>query len=168
MYKFPEMSLLPDPVINDEDEMDEWVLQEVDILNETLEAFHVKAEVTNWTIGPTVTQFEVTLNRGVKVNKITNLTDDLKLALAAKDIRIEAPIPGKRSVGIEIPNKKSRPVMLSEVLNSKVFKEATSPLTVALGVDLFGQPQVTNIAKMPHGLIAGQQVQENQYLSIVC
>lgn len=155
MYKFPEMSLLPDPVINDEDEMDEWVLQEVDILNETLEAFHVKAEVTNWTIGPTVTQFEVTLNRGVKVNKITNLTDDLKLALAAKDIRIEAPIPGKRSVGIEIPNKKSRPVMLSEVLNSKVFKEATSPLTVALGVDLFGQPQVTNIAKMPHGLIAG-------------
>lgn len=155
MYKFPEMSLLPDPVINDEDEMDEWVLQEVDILNETLEAFHVKAEVTNWTIGPTVTQFEVTLNRGVKVNKITNLTDDLKLALAAKDIRIEAPIPGKRSVGIEIPNKKSRPVMLSEVLNSKAFKEATSPLTVALGVDLFGQPQVTNIAKMPHGLIAG-------------
>ena len=155
MYKFPEMSLLPDPVINDEDEMDEWVLQEVDILNETLEAFHVKAEVTNWTIGPTVTQFEVTLNRGVKVNKITNLTDDLKLALAAKDIRIEAPIPGKRSVGIEIPNKKSRPVMLSEVLNSKAVKEATSPLTVALGVDLFGQPQVTNIAKMPHGLIAG-------------
>lgn len=96
------------------------------------------------------------------------MTDDLKLALAAKDIRIEAPIPGKRSVGIEIPNKKSRPVMLSEVLNSKAFKEATSPLTVALGVDLFGQPQVTNIAKMPHGLIAGQQVRGNQYLSIVC
>src|SRR5699024_14047 len=106
--------------------------------------FHVKAEVTNWTIGPTVTQFEVTLNRGVKVNKITNLTDDLKLALAAKDIRIEAPIPGKRSVGIEIPNKKSRPVMLSEVLNSKVFKEATSPLTVALGVDLFRSEEHTS------------------------
>lgn len=70
MYKFPEMSLLPDPVINDEDEMDEWVLQEVDILNETLEAFHVKAEVTNWTIGPTVTQFEVTLNRELKLIKL--------------------------------------------------------------------------------------------------
>lgn len=154
-YVFPEMALLPDPIVVDDEELDEWVLNQVEVLNETLEAFNVNGEVTNWTIGPTVTQFEVSLGRGVKVNKITNLNDDLKLALAAKDIRIEAPIPGKRSVGIEIPNRKSRPVMLSEVLDSKEFKEAKSPLTVALGVDLFGKPQVTNIAKMPHGLIAG-------------
>ena len=97
----------------------------------------------------------MTLGRGVKVNKITNLNDDLKLALAAKDIRIEAPIPGKSSVGIEIPNKTSRPVMLSEVLRSDKFQEASSPLTVALGVDLFGEPQITDLQKMPHGLIAG-------------
>ncbi|WP_027106927.1 DNA translocase FtsK [Ligilactobacillus ceti] len=155
MYKFPPLDLLPAPVIEADDSMDEWVLNQIDVLNETLAAFHVDAVVKDWTIGPAVTQFEITLGRGVKVNKITNLADDLKLALAAKDIRIEAPIPGKSSVGVEIPNYKSRPVMLSEVLESKAFKEAQSPLTVALGVDLFGRPQVTNLQKMPHGLIAG-------------
>lgn len=154
-YQFPDTALLPEPVIEDDPQMDEWVLQEADVLNETLQAFHVDGTVKDWTIGPTVTQFEITLGRGVKVNKVTNLTDDLKLALAAKDIRIEAPIPGKSSIGIEIPNKKSRPVMLREVLQSQAFQTARSPLTVALGVDLFGKPQVTNLKKMPHGLIAG-------------
>ena len=154
-YQFPDLSLLPEPVIVDDPQMDEWVLQEADVLNETLQAFHVDGTVKDWTIGPTVTQFEITLGRGVKVNKVTNLTDDLKLALAAKDIRIEAPIPGKSSIGIEIPNQKSRPVMLREVLQSQSFQTARSPLTVALGVDLFGKPQVTNLKKMPHGLIAG-------------
>ena len=154
-YKFPPLNLLPAPVKNDSSEMDDWVLKQIDVLNEALKSFHVDASVKDWTVGPTVTQFEVTLGRGVKVSKITNLNDDLKLALAAKDIRIEAPIPGKSSVGIEIPNLKSRPVMLSEVLYSDKFKEAKSPLTVALGVDLFGQPQITDLKKMPHGLIAG-------------
>lgn len=154
-YCFPDITLLPAPVVVDDPQMDEWVLQEADVLNETLQAFHVDGTVKDWTIGPTVTQFEITLGRGVKVNKVTNLTDDLKLALAAKDIRIEAPIPGKSSIGIEIPNQKSRPVMLREVLQSNAFQSARSPLTVALGVDLFGKPQVTNLKKMPHGLIAG-------------
>lgn len=154
-YQFPPLSLLPAPVINDDPALDDWVKSQVQTLNETLKAFHVDATVSDWTIGPTVTQFELTLGRGVKVNKITNLNDDLKLALAAKDIRIEAPIPGKSSVGIEIPNKTSRPVMLSEVLRSDKFQEASSPLTVALGVDLFGKPQITDLQKMPHGLIAG-------------
>ncbi|GEN48779.1 DNA translocase FtsK [Ligilactobacillus pobuzihii] len=154
-YQFPDISLLPEPVVEDDPQMDEWVLSEADVLNETLQAFHVDGTVKDWTVGPTVTQFEITLGRGVKVNKVTNLTDDLKLALAAKDIRIEAPIPGKSSIGIEIPNKKSRPVMLREVLQSSAFQSARSPLTVALGVDLFGKPQVTNLKKMPHGLIAG-------------
>lgn len=154
-YHFPSPDLLTPPVIPDESELDEWIEHQGEVLDETLAAFHVDAHVVDWTIGPTVTQFQVHLSLGVKVNKITNLTDDLKLALAAKDIRIEAPIPGKTTVGIEIPNPKTRPVMLSEVLESEAFKTSKSPLTVALGVDLFGKPQVTDLRKMPHGLIAG-------------
>lgn len=154
-YQLPPLSLLPAPIAHNSSQTEEWALSQSQILNETFKAFNVKAEVKDWTVGPTVTQFEVTLALGVKVSKITNLADDLKLALAAKDIRIEAPISGKSSVGIEIPNKFSRPVMLSEVLNSPQFKNAKSPLTVALGVDLFGIPQITNIHDMPHGLIAG-------------
>lgn len=154
-YQFPPLKLLPKPVEEDSEQSEEWALGQAEILNETFKAFNVNAQVKDWTVGPTVTQFEITLDLGVKVSKITNLTDDLKLALAAKDIRIEAPIAGKSSVGIEIPNQNSRPVMLSEVLNSPQFQKARSPLTVALGVDLFGVPQITNIHDMPHGLIAG-------------
>ncbi|WP_288528635.1 DNA translocase FtsK [uncultured Secundilactobacillus sp.] len=154
-YQYPDASLLNPPVHQDESVMDEWIEHQGEVLDETLQAFHVDAHVVDWTVGPTVTQFQVSLALGVKVNKITNLTDDLKLALAAKDIRIEAPIPGRTTVGIEIPNLKTRPVMLSEVVQSEAFKNSASPLTVALGVDLFGQPQVTDLRKMPHGLIAG-------------
>lgn len=154
-YHFPDVELLPKPVVPDEAALDEWIEHQAEVLDATLSAFHVDAHVTDWTVGPTVTQFQISLALGVKVNKITNLNDDLKLALAAKDIRIEAPIPGKTTVGIEIPNLKSRPVMLSEILNSAAFKNSESPLTVALGVDLFGKPQVTDLRKMPHGLIAG-------------
>lgn len=154
-YQFPPLQLLPTPVDKNDESLDEWVLKEIDVLNETLKSFRVQANVSDWMIGPTVTQFEVSLARGVKVSKITNLVDDLKLALAARDIRIEAPIPGKSTVGIEIPNLHSRPVMLKEILQSKVFQSAQSPLTVALGVDLFGQPRVMDLRKMPHGLIAG-------------
>ncbi|WP_164509874.1 DNA translocase FtsK [Lacticaseibacillus porcinae] len=154
-YVFPPLDLLPKPVITTSDEQNDWVEAQSQRLDETLEAFHVGAHVVAHTIGPTVTQFQVSLDAGVKVNKITNLNDDLKLALAAKDIRIEAPIPGKTTVGIEIPNLHPRPVMLREVLQSPAFQDAESPLTIALGVDLFGQPVVTNINKMPHGLIAG-------------
>lgn len=154
-YVFPPLDLLPKPVITTSDAQNDWVEAQSQRLDETLEAFHVGAHVVAHTIGPTVTQFQVSLDAGVKVNKITNLNDDLKLALAAKDIRIEAPIPGKTTVGIEIPNLHPRPVMLREVLQSPAFQEAESPLTIALGVDLFGQPVVTNINKMPHGLIAG-------------
>lgn len=154
-YHLPPLDLLKAPVIPDESEMDDWIESKASALDESLDAFGVDANVVDWTVGPTVTQFQVKLERGVKVSKITNLNDDLKLALAAKDIRIEAPIPGRNTVGIEIPNKTSRPVMLSEVLNSQKFKDSKSPLTVALGVDLFGRPQVTDLRKMPHGLIAG-------------
>lgn len=149
------LNLLPQTIRGDDPAMDDWVLKESEILDQTLKSFHVQATVADWTVGPTVTQFELKLAAGVKVNKITNLNDDLKLALAAKDIRIEAPIPGKSSVGIEIPNLHSRPVMLAEILASQAFKTAKSPLTAALGVDLFGQPRILDLRKMPHGLIAG-------------
>ncbi|TBX44481.1 DNA translocase FtsK [Lactiplantibacillus paraplantarum] len=154
-YHLPPLNLLKAPIVANESEMDDWIEQKASSLDESLDAFGVNANVVDWTIGPTVTQFQVKPARGVKVSKITNLNDDLKLALAAKDIRIEAPIPGRNTIGIEIPNKKSRPVMLSEVLDSDKFRDSQSPLTVALGVDLFGQPQVTDLRKMPHGLIAG-------------
>nr|CCC15812.1 cell division protein FtsK [Lactiplantibacillus pentosus IG1] len=154
-YHLPPLNLLKAPIVPNESEMDDWIEQKASALDESLDAFGVNANVVDWTIGPTVTQFQVKLASGVKVSKITNLNDDLKLALAAKDIRIEAPIPGRNTVGIEIPNMKSRPVMLSEVLDTDKFRQSKSPLTVALGVDLFGKPQVTDLRKMPHGLIAG-------------
>ncbi|MCT4452712.1 DNA translocase FtsK [Lactiplantibacillus plantarum] len=154
-YHLPPLNLLKAPIVANESEMDDWIEQKASALDESLDAFGVNGNVVDWTIGPTVTQFQVKPARGVKVSKITNLNDDLKLALAAKDIRIEAPIPGRNTIGIEIPNAKSRPVMLSEVLDSDKFRDSKSPLTVALGVDLFGQPQVTDLRKMPHGLIAG-------------
>lgn len=154
-HHFPSLDLLKPPVQRDEAKLDAWLDHQIDVLNQTLAAFNIDGEVVDFTVGPTVTQFQVSLGPGVRVNKITNLQDDLKLALAAKDIRIEAPIPGQSTVGIEIPDLKSRPVMLSEVLRSEAFQKSTSPLTVALGVDLFGRPQVTDLRKMPHGLIAG-------------
>lgn len=166
-YHLPPLNLLKAPIVANESEMDDWIEQKASALDESLDAFGVNANVVDWTIGPTVTQFQVKPARGVKVSKITNLNDDLKLALAAKDIRIEAPIPGRNTIGIEIPNAKSRPVMLSEVLDLDKFRDSKSPLTVALGVDLFGQPQVTDLRKMPHGLIAGRRVLENRSSSIV-
>ncbi|UQS86716.1 DNA translocase FtsK [Nicoliella spurrieriana] len=154
-YQFPKFTMLKEPQRRDDAALDDWIVNQSEILDRTLSAFHVNAEVVDWTNGPTVTQFQVKLALGVKVSKITNLNDDLKLALAAKDIRIEAPIPGRTTVGVEIPNPKPRPVMLSEVLGADSFQQAKSPLTIALGVDLTGKPQVTDITKMPHGLIAG-------------
>lgn len=154
-YERPALTLLPDPISENTEQVTTWVSEQATKLDETLKSFRVDAQVVNWTIGPAVVQFEVKLGRGVKVSKITNLTDDLQLALAVRDVRIEAPIPGKSSVGIEIPNRYARPVNLAEVLGSQAFLEAKSPLTVALGVDLFGNPQVTDLQKMPHGLIAG-------------
>lgn len=154
-YSFPPVTLLNLPTKANDNSLDEWIEHQIDVLDKTFKAFKVDAEVVDWTNGPTVTQFQVKLALGVKVSRITNLTDDLKLALAAKDIRIEAPIPGKSTVGIEIPNPHPRPVLLSEILTADNFKQADSPLTTALGVDLAGTPRLTDIRKMPHGLIAG-------------
>ncbi|TXG10400.1 DNA translocase FtsK [Listeria monocytogenes] len=152
-YEFPSFSLLHPPVSKRED--DSWLQMQQEMLDETLENFNVQASVVNRTQGPAVTRFEVQPEKGVKVSKITNLTDDIKLNLAAKDIRIEAPIPGKSTVGIEIPNQTSRPVMLSELMNTEAFQTSASPLTAALGLDISGTPIITDLQKMPHVLIAG-------------
>ncbi|WP_082797423.1 DNA translocase FtsK [Neobacillus drentensis] len=152
-YTFPTDGLLNPPVTVKNDT--KWLLEQEEILNETLQNFNVGASVVNVTQGPSVTRFEVQPEPGVKVNKITNLSDDIKLSLAARDIRIEAPIPGKHTIGIEVPNQKSRPVFINEIIQSSIFKESTSPLTAVLGLDIAGKPIVTDLKKMPHGLIAG-------------
>lgn len=153
-YVFPSLSLLHAPVIRHEDD-EAWLKEQTERLNETFKNFNVGATVVHVTKGPTVTRFEVQPELGVKVNKITNLADDIKLNLAAIDIRIEAPIPGKNTIGIEVPNRSSRPVFIREVLQSEAFQQSASPLTVALGLDISGRPVVTDLKKMPHGLIAG-------------
>ncbi|MGG4166190.1 DNA translocase FtsK [Rossellomorea vietnamensis] len=152
-YVFPKVDYLTPPVSKEMSE--EWLDSQRLLLDETLHNFNVRAKVVNVTQGPSVTRFEVQPEPGVKVNKITNLTDDIKLSLAAKDIRMEAPIPGKHTIGIEVPNRESRPVCISEVIASPAFQEPSSPLTAALGLDISGQPIVTDLSKMPHGLIAG-------------
>lgn len=152
-FEFPRFSLLQAPIAEPMDQ--EWVEVQAELLNQTLQNFNVGAKVVNVTQGPAVTRFEVQPEPGVKVNKITNLTDDIKLSLAARDIRIEAPIPGKHTIGIEVPNKKSRPVLISEIIESETFVQSSSPLTAVLGLDISGQPIVTDLKKMPHGLIAG-------------
>jgi S-DNA-T family DNA segregation ATPase FtsK/SpoIIIE len=153
-YKLPSLSLLERPQQRQESD-EQWVREQCERLNRTFASFHIGAKVVNTTQGPTVTRFEVQPDLGVKVSKITSLADDIKLNLAAKDIRIEAPIPGKRTIGIEVPNLKSRPVLIREILESDVFRNNPSPLTVALGLDISGAPVVTDLKKMPHGLIAG-------------
>ncbi|MEH7017406.1 DNA translocase FtsK, partial [Bacillus sp. JJ63] len=153
-YEFPPLALLNIPSYPAAHDA-EWLEEQKELLNTTFHNFHVGAKVVNVTQGPAVTRFEVQPEPGVKVNKITNLSDDIKLNLAARDIRIEAPIPGKNAVGIEVPNKESKAVFLREILRSPVFTKSESPLTVALGLDISGTPIVTDIRKMPHGLIAG-------------
>ena len=152
-YNYPDISILKPKMAAEEDS--DWLAEQAELLDQTLEQFNVKAKVFAYYQGPSVTRFEVQPEPGVKVSKITNLSDDLKLSLAAKDIRIEAPIPGKRMIGIEIPNLRTRPVYLREVLEENVFVQSESPLTTAVGLDISGNPIVTDLKKMPHGLVAG-------------
>ncbi|MCR5178641.1 MAG: DNA translocase FtsK [Lachnospiraceae bacterium] len=124
-------------------------------LEEILSTFGVNARVTEVSQGPTVTRFELQPEAGVKVSKILNLTDDIKLNLAATDIRIEAPIPGKAAVGIEVPNKNVATVFFRDVVDTQDFRAAKSKLSIGVGKDLAGKPVISDIAKMPHVLIAG-------------
>ncbi len=153
-YEFPPIELLAEPKPErgtDENELKETAVK----LQKTLESFGVRVTVTNMSCGPTVTQYELQPEQGVKVSQITKLSDDIKLNLAAADIRIEAPIPGKAAVGIEVPNKENTAVILRELLESKEFQEHESNLAFAVGKNISGQVVISDIAKMPHLLIAG-------------
>lgn len=124
-------------------------------LEQTLQNFGVKVHVTNASCGPSVTRYELQPEQGVKVSKIVGLSDDIKLNLAVTDLRIEAPIPGKAAVGIEVPNSENTAVMLRDLLESKEFQQSKSKITVAVGKDIAGKAVVADIAKMPHILVAG-------------
>ncbi len=124
-------------------------------LQQTLKNFGVNVTISNISCGPTVTRYELAPEQGVKVSKIVSLSDDIKLNLAAADIRIEAPIPGKAAVGIEVPNKTNQAVLLRDLLETKEFQEHPSRIAFAVGKDIAGQPVISDIARMPHLLIAG-------------
>ena len=155
-YEFPSLSILTPPSPNDNGNQIEDELKQNSIkLVDTLQSFGVRAKVTGISMGPTVTRYELAPEPGVKVSKIVNLSKDIALSLAAKSVRIEAPIPGKRAVGIELANKTVNTVTLREVLETEEFKNSPSKLSVALGKDICGSPIILDIAKMPHLLIAG-------------
>lgn len=152
-YYIP-LHLLNDPVEKD-DRDEEWIEEQKYLLEQTLNHFNVDAKVVQATQGPTVTRFEVQPELGVKVSRIRNLSDDIKMNMAAKDIRIEAPIPGKNRIGIEVPNAYPQAVGLQEIIDSDDFIKHASNLSIGLGLTIEGDPYITSIDKMPHGLIAG-------------
>lgn len=156
-----EKYVLPNPnmfeVINKNvDNEPKWLLEHIDIINETLESFNINANVIGHVKGPTVTRYEVSLGPGVKSNRISNISDNLQMNLQATSIRIETPVPGKPFAGIEVPNVNPEIVPFGNVVNTKEFLNyKKEPLKVALGVDIDGENVYVDIAKMPHGLIAG-------------
>lgn len=156
-YIFPPYHLLSAPKLksNKGQSTDKDLKETAMKLQTTLDSFGVHVTITNVSVGPAVTRYEIQPEQGVKVSKITSLADDIKLNLAASDVRIEAPIPGKAAVGIEVPNKENSMVTFREMIESKDFEKHNSNLAFAVGKDIGGQTVITDIAKMPHLLIAG-------------
>ena len=154
-YVFPPLSLLRRGDPNQTVDTDEHLRETAAKLQQTLHTFGVDVTIQHISCGPTVTRYELTLEPGVKVSRIVNLQDDIKMSLAATDIRIEAPIPGKSAVGIEVPNKSNVSVAFRDLLESSAFMKNRSKLAFAVGKDIAGQVVVADIAKMPHLLIAG-------------
>lgn len=153
-YRLPPLTLLSGGGKKANSSKNE-IREKASLLEKTLEEFGVRAQVINYSQGPAVTRYELELAPGVKVNRILNLTDDLALKLASSGIRIEAPIPGKAAVGIEVPNKTVSSVSLKDVLDTADFKGHQSKLSVGLGKDIAGTPVIANLAEMPHLLVAG-------------
>ena len=155
-YVFPPINLLSGPKGKPAKSNNDRSLKETAIkLQNTLESFGVHVTITNVSCGPAVTRYELQPEQGVMVSRITRLADDIKLNLAASDVRIEAPIPGKAAVGIEVPNKENSMVTLREMFESEEFTKHPSDIAFAVGKDIGGQTIITDIAKMPHLLIAG-------------
>lgn len=154
-YIFPPINLLSAPSGKKAGISPAEIQEKTECLRRTFESFKVRVKFGNVSCGPAVTRYEIQPEQGVKVSKITNLADDIKLSLAAADIRMEAPIPGKAAIGIEVPNKETSPVILRELLENEAFRKHKSNIAFAVGKDVGGQPVITDIAKMPHLLIAG-------------
>ena len=154
-YKMPPVSLLNKVVNKSDKRSKQKVLENARRLEQTLRDFGVEASINQVTVGPTITRYEIQPRPGVKVSKIVNLTDDIALSLAAKSIRMEAPIPGKNAIGIEVPNEESQMVGIREIMESKEFNGYPSKLAMGLGKDVAGRIIIGDIAKMPHLLIAG-------------
>ncbi|WP_249435642.1 DNA translocase FtsK [Paenibacillus sp. Marseille-Q4541] len=154
-YKLPPFKLLSRPSNGGKGGDQNDYKQTARKLEATLESFGVRAKVLEVVRGPAVTRYEIQPDIGVKVSRVVSLTDDIALALAAKDIRMEAPIPGKSAIGIEVPNGEVSVVTMREVMETTIFQEAESKLSIAFGRDISGQTIVGNLAKMPHLLVAG-------------
>ncbi|MCD6288383.1 MAG: DNA translocase FtsK 4TM domain-containing protein [Candidatus Hydrogenedentes bacterium] len=154
-YVKPPLSILIEPVRVNHPEMSRDLRAVSALLEETLEQFGVEASVVQVTRGPVITRYELEPAPGVKVTRFTSLSDDIALALKAHRVRVEAPIPGKGRIGIEVPNEKREPVVLKDCLMSESFRSMTSPVAVALGKDVAGDPMVVDLATLPHLLIAG-------------
>ncbi|MBR5539477.1 MAG: DNA translocase FtsK [Clostridia bacterium] len=154
-YRFPPLSLLAPPEKKKNEDVGAELRANAQKLVDTLKSFHVNVTVASVSRGPTITRYELIPEAGTRVRSIANLVDDISLSLATSGIRIEAPIPGKAAVGIEVPNKSVSTVTLRELIENKTFSEAKSKLAVCLGKDVGGTPIVFDIAKMPHLLIAG-------------
>lgn len=154
-YKKPPVSLLNRVVNKNDKRSKQKVLENARQLEQTLKDFGVDASINQVTVGPTITRYEIQPRPGVKVSKIVNLTDDIALSLAAKSIRMEAPIPGKSAIGIEVPNDEPQMVSAREIIESPEFNNFKSPLAMGLGKDVSGKIIIGDISKMPHLLIAG-------------
>ena len=154
-YVFPSLDLLNKPKNGGHQMNNDDLRATAGKLQQTLDSFGVRVKMGDISLGPSVTRYELIPEQGVKVSRITGLSDDIKLSLAASDIRIEAPIPGKAAVGIEVPNPERQTITLRELLESNEFNKAKSKVTFAVGKDISGKTIVTDIAKMPHLLIAG-------------
>ncbi len=154
-YEFPPITLLEEGKSTSDKNSERQLLATAEKLRRTLYSFGVSAKVENVSVGPAITRYELAPAEGVRVSKIANLSDDIALSLEAETIRIEAPIPGKHTVGIEVPNKEKNTVPLRDIIESDEFINSKSKLAFALGKDVAGEIVVTDIAKMPHTLIAG-------------
>lgn len=154
-YELPSLDILAEPQHSGQQTDKKNIYENARKLEKTFQSFGVKAKVTQVHLGPAVTKYEVYPDVGVKVSKIVNLSDDLALALAAKDIRIEAPIPGKSAIGIEVPNAEIAMVSLKEVLESKQNDRPNAKLLIGLGRNISGEAVLAEMNKMPHLLVAG-------------
>jgi len=154
-YELPSLKILDDPVKAKKTNSNQFLINNKQNLERVLKDFQILGRVVDIHMGPSVTQFEVVVPSGTKVSRISSINKEIALALAAKDVRIEAPIPGKSTIGIEIPNQAIAPVKIKEILDSKEIQSSKGSILVSLGKDIMGVPRIADLAKMPHLLVAG-------------